>query len=72
MRTPLNIDDQLLQQVRILFGIDEKIALVREGLKVLIERESARRLSGLGGSAPCLAPIPRRRTAGRILFHRCS
>ena len=61
MRTTLNIDDDLLQQARTLSGVQEKNALVREGLKALIERESARRLARLGGSEPQLKPIPRRR-----------
>lgn len=61
MRTTLNIDDDLLQQTRALSGLQEKTALVREGLKALIERESARRLAKLGGSEPQLEPIPRHR-----------
>ncbi len=61
MRTTLNIDDDLLQQARELSGLNEKTALIREGLKALIERESARRLARLGGSEPELQPIPRRR-----------
>jgi len=61
MRTTLNIDDELLQKARVLSGVQEKTALVREGLKALIERESARRLARLGGSEPQLEPIPRRR-----------
>jgi len=43
-------------------GVKEKSTLVREGLKVLIERESARRLAQLGGSAPELDMISRRQT----------
>ncbi len=43
MRTTLNIDDDLLQQATELTGIAEKTALVRESLRALIERESARR-----------------------------
>jgi hypothetical protein len=43
--------------------VQEKTALIREGLKALIERESARRLARLGGSEPDLEPIPRRRPA---------
>jgi Arc/MetJ family transcription regulator len=39
MRTTLNIDDDLLEQARLLSGLQEKTALVREGLKALIERE---------------------------------
>ncbi len=61
MRTTLNIDDDLLEKARGLSGVQEKTALVREGLKALIERESARRLARLGGSEPQLEPIPRRR-----------
>ena len=61
LRTTLNIDDELLQQAKSLTGFNEKTALVREGLKALIERESARRLSKLGGSQPQLESIPRRR-----------
>ena len=62
MRTTLNIDDDLLEKARVLSGVQEKTALVREGLKALIERESARRLARLGGSEPQLKPIPRRRS----------
>jgi hypothetical protein len=35
--------------------------MVREALKALIERESARRLARLGGSEPDLKDVPRRR-----------
>ena len=61
MRTTLNIDDELFQQARDLSGLQEKTALIRESLKALIERESAKRLAKLGGSEPQLEPIPRRR-----------
>ena len=60
MRTTLNIDDQLLDESRRITGITEKAALVREGLRALIERESSRRLARLGGSEPQLEPIRRR------------
>lgn len=62
MRTTLNIDDDLYAQAVQLTGIKEKSALLREGLKALIERESARRLATLGGSEPKLKPVPRRRS----------
>ena len=65
MRTTLNIDDELFQQARDLSGLQEKTALIREGLKALIERESARRLAKLGGSEPRLESIPRRRSETR-------
>jgi len=60
MRTTLNIDDELLAEAQRITGVSEKVALVREGLRALIERESARRLARLGGSEPQLKPIPRR------------
>jgi Arc/MetJ family transcription regulator len=63
VRTTLNIDDELLEKARVLSGVQEKTALVREGLKALIERESARRLARLGGSEPEVEAIPRRRPA---------
>ncbi len=62
MRTTLNIDDQLLEEAQRITGLNEKVALVREGLRALIERESARRLARLGGSEPQLKPIPRRQS----------
>jgi Arc/MetJ family transcription regulator len=61
MRTTLALDDDLLERAIALTGIEEKAALVREALKALIERESARRLALLGGSEPDLKDIPRRR-----------
>lgn len=63
MRTTLNIDDQLLNEAQRMTGLTERTALVREGLRALIERESARRLTRLGGSEPQLEPIPRRQSA---------
>lgn len=65
MRTTLNIDDQLLAEAKRLSGLTEKAALVREGLRALIERESARRLARLGGSEPQMDPVPRRRSIKR-------
>ncbi len=62
MRTTLNIDDLLLDEARRITGMTEKTALVREALRALIERESARRLARLGGSEPQLQPIPRRQS----------
>lgn len=61
MRTTLAIDDELLAKAQALTGVTEKSALVREALKALIARESARRLARLGGTEPELLPIPRRR-----------
>jgi len=60
MRTTLNIDDDLLSKAQHITGMTEKVALVREGLRALIESESARRLAQLGGSEPQLESISRR------------
>lgn len=63
MRTTLTMDDDLVAEAQSLIGLKEKSALVREALKALIERESARRLAALGGTEPGLEPIARRRSA---------
>ncbi|HET9425598.1 MAG TPA: type II toxin-antitoxin system VapB family antitoxin [Gemmatimonadaceae bacterium] len=60
MRTTLNIDDILVARASKLTGITERTALLHEGLRALIERESARRLARLGGSEPKLRAVPRR------------
>jgi len=62
MRTTLNIDDDLYAKAVELTGVREKTALLREGLKALIERESALRLALLGGSEPTAEPVSRRRS----------
>jgi Arc/MetJ family transcription regulator len=63
MRTTLNIDDDLYAKAVELTGVREKTALLREGLKALIERESALRLALLGGSEPTIESVSRRRTS---------
>ena len=63
MRTTLALDDDLIEKAQAFTGIREKSALVREALKALIERESARRLASLGGSDPNAEAAPRRRFA---------
>jgi hypothetical protein len=63
MRTTLNLDTDLIERARHLSGIEERTALIHEGLRALIARESARRLASLGGSDPRLEDIPRRRVA---------
>lgn len=61
MRTTLSLDDDLLAEAQRLTGTPEKSVLVREGLRALIERESARRLARLGASERALGEVPRRR-----------
>ena len=60
MRTTLNIDDQILEKASKLTGIKEKTRLLHEGLKTLIEKESAKRLTKFAGSSPKILEIPRR------------
>lgn len=60
MRTTVNLDDQLLADAQRLTGTQERTALIHEGLRALIARESARRLARLGGNDP-RAKAPRRR-----------
>ena len=54
MRTTIALDDELVAKAQDFTGLTEKSALIREALKALIERESARRLARLGGSEPHL------------------
>jgi Arc/MetJ family transcription regulator len=63
MRTTMALDDELVAESQSLTGLMEKSVLVREALKALIERESARRLARLGGSEPGLKAPSRRRPA---------
>jgi hypothetical protein len=61
VRTTLNLNEELLEKARNLTGVAERTALIHEGLRALIARESARRLARLGGSEPKAKPVPRRR-----------
>ena len=61
MRTTVALDDDLLRLAEEFTNIGERSTLLREALKALIERESARRLAALGGTMPGLRPVRRRR-----------
>jgi Arc/MetJ family transcription regulator len=63
MRTTVTLDDELLAKAEQLCGDLERSALLKEALRALVQRESAKRLAALGGSEPDLEPIPRRQTA---------
>jgi metal-responsive CopG/Arc/MetJ family transcriptional regulator len=63
MRTTVTLDTDLLEQAGRLSQIEERPALIREALKALIERESAKRLARLGGTNPDLGDIKRRRVS---------
>jgi Arc/MetJ family transcription regulator len=61
MRTTINIDDVLLAKATKLAGPLDRSGVVHEGLRALIQRESARRLARLGGTQTALQVAPRRR-----------
>ncbi|MDR2895236.1 MAG: type II toxin-antitoxin system VapB family antitoxin [Propionibacteriaceae bacterium] len=52
MRTTVTLDDDLVSRASELLGIGERSTLIRLGLQLLIQTESARRLAALGGSDP--------------------
>jgi Arc/MetJ family transcription regulator len=62
VQTHLTLDGELLAKAEALTGIEEESVLVREALKALVERESARHLARLGGSEPGAEVPPRRKT----------
>lgn len=64
MRTTVTIDDELYRKAIALAepGMD-KADLFREAIKVYVRVQSARRLAALGGAAPAMKPVPRRRSA---------
>jgi len=61
VRTTINIDEKLLAKVTRLTGPMDRSTMIQEGLRALIQRESAKRLARLGGSQPELKAAPRRR-----------
>lgn len=63
MRITVTVDDDLFGKAQAITGLPSKSAVVREALRSLVAREAARRLARLGGTAPQLKPIRRRRSA---------
>mgnify|MGYP001163226151 CR=1 FL=1 len=61
MRTTVTLDEGLIAKAIKLTGPLDRSTLLHEGLKALIERESAKRLARLGGSQSGLKVAPRRR-----------
>jgi hypothetical protein len=65
MRTTVTIDDDLYQT-----GLDladpgmDKADLFREAMTVFVRVQSAKRLAALGGKAPQMKVIPRRKNNG--------
>lgn len=63
MRTTVTLDDDQLARAQQLCGHLKRNDLLKEALRALVQRESAKRLAALGGSEPELQPITRRRSA---------
>ena len=63
MRTTVTLDDDLIAKATKMMGGLDRSSVLREGLKALIERETAIRLAKLGGTQPQLQPVPRRRAS---------
>ena len=64
MRTTVTIDDDLYQRALDVAdpGMD-KSDLFREAMKVFVRVQAGKRLAALGGKAPTMKYIPRRRPA---------
>jgi Arc/MetJ family transcription regulator len=64
MRTTVTVDDALVEQALALADPSmPRSALFREALQAFVRQQSARRLAALGGKAPNMADVPRRRVA---------
>nr|WP_297461805.1 type II toxin-antitoxin system VapB family antitoxin [uncultured Halomonas sp.] len=63
MRTTVTIDDALYEQALEFAepGMDKPSDLFREAVKTYVRVQAARRLAALGGAAPEMQNIPRRR-----------
>lgn len=63
MRTTVTIDDALYEQALELAepGMDKPSDLLREAMKTYVRVQAGRRLAALGGAAPQMPDIPRRR-----------
>lgn len=64
MRTTITIDDELYASAVAAAdpGMD-KADLVREAIKVFVRVQAGKRLAALGGQAPAIKDVPRRRVA---------
>lgn len=59
MRTTVSVDDRLLAEALRLTGAADPSAVIRQGLELLVQRESASRLARLGGTDPSAVAAPR-------------
>jgi hypothetical protein len=64
LRTTITIDDELYQRALDVADPEmDKADLFREAMRVFVRVQAAKRLSALGGRAPKMKMIPRRRPA---------
>ena len=64
MRTTVTIDDELYESaVNAADPGMDKSDLFREAMKVFVRVQAGKRLAALGGKAPAIKDIPRRRPA---------
>lgn len=64
MRTTLTVDDELVESARELADRPlDNAELLREALRTFVRVQAAKRLAALGGAAPEMAEVPRRRAA---------
>ena len=64
MRTTVTIDSQLYERALEVADPDmDKADLFREAVKTFVRVQSAKRLARLGGKAPAMKDVPRRREA---------
>ncbi|MBU2706036.1 type II toxin-antitoxin system VapB family antitoxin [Zooshikella marina] len=62
MRTTVTIDDDLYDKALEMADPDmDKSELFREAIKTFVRVQAAKRLAALGGTAPDMQDIPRRR-----------
>jgi Arc/MetJ family transcription regulator len=64
MRTTITIDDALYQQALELADPElDKADVFREAMRTFVRIQAGKRLAALGGRAPKMAEVPRRRGA---------
>ena len=67
MRTTVTIDDDLYQRALDVADPEmDKADLFREAMKVFVRVQAGKRLASLGGKAPTMKDIPRRRPAKNL------
>lgn len=63
MQITVALDDELVAKAKAYTGLSDGALVLDRALRVLIERESARRLAASGGTEPDLQVVPRRGSA---------